>query len=291
MSTTNYFRTALLLGALTGLILVCGHLLGGRTGMIVALALAAAMNFATYWFSDKIVLAMYRAKPVTPSEAPRLHALMDGLVARADLPKPKLYVLPQQAPNAFATGRNPGHAAVAVTSGLLEVMNDEELQGVIAHELAHVKHRDILISSIAATIAGAITMLASFARWGALFGGYGNRDDRNGGGALGLLAMAIFAPLAAMIIQMAVSRSREYAADAEGARMAGGPYGLARALEKLGHYAKRIPLDASPATSHMFIVMPLSARSLGNLFSTHPPIEERIRRLIGRSATESAGRR
>jgi heat shock protein HtpX len=281
MTTTNYLKTALLLGAMTGLILVCGRLLGGDTGMILALVLAAAMNFGSYWFSDKIVLATYRARPVSESEAPRLHAMVDGLVARAGLPKPKLYVLPQQAPNAFATGRNPQHAAVAVTRGLLELMNQEEVEGVLAHELAHVKNRDILISSIAATIAGAITLLASFARWGAIFGGLGGRDDREGG-LFGLLAMAIFAPIAALVIQMAVSRSREYAADATGASIAGNPHGLARALEKLGAYSKRIPLDSSPATSHMFIVAPLSGRGLANLFSTHPPVAERIRRLLGR---------
>jgi len=281
MTTTNYIRTALLLGLLTGLILVCGHLLGGRTGMIFALGLGAVMNFGSYWFSDKIVLATYRAKPVTEAEAPQLHAIVDGLVARAGLPKPKLYVLPQKAPNAFATGRNPSHAAVAVTHGLLELMDREEVEGVIAHELAHVKNRDILISSIAATIACAIALLATMARWGAIFGGVGGRDDRQGG-LLGLLAMAIVAPLAAMVIQMAVSRSREYAADATGAAIAGNPHGLARALEKLGRYSKRVPMNASPATSHMFIVMPLSGRGLMNLFSTHPPVEERIRRLLGR---------
>jgi heat shock protein HtpX len=239
------------------------------------------MNFGSYWFSDKIVLARYRAKPVTESEAPRLHAMLDGLVARAELPKPKLYILPEKAPNAFATGRNKTHAAVAVTAGLLEAMDQEEVEGVIAHELAHVKNRDILISSVAATIAGAVTVLASLARWGAIFGGVGSRNDREGG-IFGLLAMAIFAPLAALIIQMAVSRSREYAADATAAEIVGQPHGLARALEKLGAYSKRIPFDAAPSTSHLFIVMPLAGSGLGRLFSTHPPIEERIRRLLGR---------
>ena len=282
MTTTNYVKTALLLGLLTGLILVCGQILGGRTGVLIALGLAAVMNLGSYWFSDKIVLARYRAKPVTESEAPRLHALVDGLVARAGMPKPALYLLPDPSPNAFATGRNPSHAAVAVTRGLVELMSEEEIEGVIAHELAHVNNRDILISSIAATIAGAITVLASMARFGAMFGGVGSRDGDRGGGVIGLLAMMIFAPIAALVIQMAVSRSREFAADATGARMAGNPHGLARALEKLGHYSKRIPMNASPATSHMFIVMPFSGGGFQKLFSTHPPIEERIRRLLGR---------
>jgi heat shock protein HtpX len=241
------------------------------------------MNLVSYWFSDKIVLSMYRAQEVTPSQAPRLHAITDRLVAHAGMPKPRLYVIQDPSPNAFATGRGPSHAAVAATTGLLELMTDEETEGVIAHELAHIKNRDILIASVAATIAGAITWLASMAKWGAIFGGFGGRDDREGsGGALGLLFMAILAPIAAMIIQMAISRSREYGADATGAAMAGNPYGLAKALEKLGHVSKRIPMEASPATSHMFIVNPLSGRSLMSLFSTHPPLEERIRRLLGR---------
>jgi len=281
MTTGNYLKTTLLLGLLTGLILVCGQLLGGQTGLVLALGFAAVLNFGSYWFSDKIVLAVHRAQPASPQQAPRLHAIVDRLVARAGIPKPKLYVLPQPAPNAFATGRNPDHAAVAVTAGLLELMDDEEIEGVVAHELAHIRNRDILISSIAATIAGAITMLASFARWGAILGGVGGRDDRNGG-LVGLLAMAILAPIAAIVIQMAISRSREYAADATGAQIAGQPHGLARALEKLDHYGKRVRLETSPSTSHMFIVMPMTGRSMMNLFSTHPPIEERVRRLLGR---------
>jgi len=280
MTTTNYLKTAMLLGLLTGLIMICGQLLGGNTGMLIALGVATVLNFGSYWFSDKIVLKMYRAKPVTPEQAPQLHAMVEGLVARAGLPMPTLYLLPEKSPNAFATGRNPEHAAVAVTQGLLEIMDREETEGVIAHELAHVKNRDILICSIAATIAGAITILGSMARWGAIVGGFGGRDDREGG-IFGLLAMAIFAPMAAIVIQMAVSRSREFAADATGAKIAGQPHGLARALEKLGHYSKRVPMHATPATSHMFIVMPFSGRPLANLFSTHPPIEERIRRLRG----------
>jgi heat shock protein HtpX len=284
MTTRNYVKTVLLLGLLTGLILWFGQFFGGSSGALLALAFAAIMNFGAYWFSDKIVLAMSRAEPVTEAEAPRLHAITARLVARAGLPMPKLFVIPEAAPNAFATGRNPSHAAVAVTAGLLETMNDEELEGVLAHELAHIKNRDILISSVAATLAGAITWLAYTARWMALLGGFGGRDDRNGGsaGALGLLFMAIVAPIAALIIQLAISRSREYAADATGAAIAGQPYGLARALEKLGKLAGRIPMDANPATSHLYIVMPLSGSGLLALFSTHPPIEERIRRLIGR---------
>lgn len=284
MKTTNYMKTAALLGLLTGLIVIAGGALGGRSGMVMALGLAAVMNLGSYWFSDKIVLAMYRARPVSAAEEPRFHSIVDRLVARAGLPKPKLYVLPEAAPNAFATGRNPHHAAVAVTAGLMQMMDDEELEGVIAHELAHVRNRDILIASIAATIAGAVTMLAGMARWAAIFGGYGGRDERDqgAGGVLGLLLMSILAPLAAMVIQMAVSRSREYAADATGASFAGNPYGLARALEKLGRASQRIPMPATPATSHLFIVMPLSGRAFMNLFSTHPPIEERIRRLVAR---------
>jgi heat shock protein HtpX len=281
MIATNYIKTALLLGLLTGLIVLCGGLVGGRSGMVVALALAAVLNFGTYWFSDKIVLAQYRAKPVTAQEQPRLHAVVDRLVARSGLPKPALYVLPEAAPNAFATGRGPQHAAVAVTAGLMQSMSDEELEGVVAHELGHVKNRDILIASIAATIAGAIGMLSMMARFGAMFGG-GRDDDNRGGSAIGLLVTAIVAPIAAMVIQMAVSRSREYAADATGAAMAGNPYGLARALEKLDQLNRRVPIHATPATSHMFIVMPFSAGGLGKLFSTHPPIAERIRRLVGR---------
>jgi len=283
MSTTNYIKTALLLGVLTGLILVVGQALGGRQGMLVALAIAAVMNFVSYWFSDKIVLAMYRGREVTPAEAPRFHAIVDGLVARAGLPKPKLYVLPGDSPNAFATGRNPKHAAVAATEGILKLMSDEEIQGVIAHELAHVKNRDILISSVAATIAGAVTFLANMAKWGAMFGGYGGRSDReDGGNVFTLLLTAILAPIAAVIVQMAISRSREFAADATGAQIAGQPYGLARALEKLDAYSKRLPMPATQATAHMFIVAPFTGRSFLTLFSTHPPIEERIRRLLGR---------
>ncbi|HUC44405.1 MAG TPA: zinc metalloprotease HtpX [Candidatus Sulfotelmatobacter sp.] len=283
MSTTNYLKTAFLLALMTGLIMVVGGLLGGERGMLIALVFAGVMNFVSYWFSDKMVLAMYRGREVSPAEAPRFHAIVDRLVARSGLPKPKLYVLPGDSPNAFATGRNPQHAAVAATEGILSLMNDEELEGVIAHELSHVKNRDILISSIAATIAGAITFIAQMAKWGAIFGGYGGRDEREGGGNIFVvLATAIVAPIAAMIVQMAISRSREFGADATGAAMAGQPYGLASALQKLDTYSKRIPMDATPATAHLFIVSPFSGSALMRLFSTHPPIEERVRRLLGR---------
>jgi heat shock protein HtpX len=285
MSTTNYFKTALLLGLMTGLILVVGQALGGRQGMMLALVFAGVMNFVSYWFSDKIVLKMYRGREVQPAEAPRFHAIVDRLIARANIPKPKLYILPGDSPNAFATGRNPAHAAVAATEGVLKLMSDEELEGVIAHELGHVKNRDILISSVAATIAGAITFLATMARWGAMFGGYGHGDrERGGGNIVTLLLTAILAPIAAMIVQMAISRSREFAADATGAQLAGQPYGLAKALEKLDAYSKRLPMEASQATAHMFIVAPFTGSAITNLFSTHPPIAERVRRLLGRDA-------
>ena len=279
----NQIRTTLLLAALTVLIVLIGNWFGGQQGMFVALLVAAGMNFFSYWFSDKIVLRMYNAQAVGPQEAPELYGTVQTLCRRANLPMPKVYVIPQEAPNAFATGRNPEHAAVAVTEGLLKLMGREELMGVLAHELSHVRNRDILIGSIAATMAGAIMLLANMARWSAIFGG-GRRDSEEGGGGgggLALIAMSIVAPLAAMLIQMAISRSREYMADATGASFAGSPQGLASALEKLGAYSKRLPMDASPATAHMFIVNPLSGRSLMSLFSTHPPLEERIARLRG----------
>jgi heat shock protein HtpX len=261
--------------------------------MVFALILAAGMNFFSYWYSDKIVLRMYRAQEVTEREASELYHMVRELVQRANLPMPKVYLIPQEAPNAFATGRDPEHAVVAVTEGLLRIMDREELQGVLAHELAHVKNRDILIGSIAATMAGAIMMLASMARWGAMFG-FGRSDDEEGGGGgvIGLIVMSILAPLAAMLIQMAISRSREYLADTTGARFAGRPEGLASALEKLGAYSGRIPMDANPSTAHMFTVNPLSGRSLMQLFSTHPPLEERIARLRGgRPSSGSTPRR
>lgn len=278
----NGLKTLLLLSALTALLIWAGDLIGGRNGAVVALVFAGFMNFFSYWFSDKLVLAMYGAREVTPDEEPRLFQLVRSLTARAGLPMPKVYIVPQESPNAFATGRNPKNAAVAVTAGLMRMMNDEELSGVLAHELAHIKHRDILISTIAATIAGAISYLAYMAQWAAFFG-MGRNDERGGGNIVGLLFMIIVAPLAAMIIQMAISRSREYAADDGGAEISGNPLYLANALRKLGMATKRIPLRVNEATAeataHMFIVHPLKGGGLLSLFSTHPPLEERIKRL------------
>lgn len=284
----NQFKTALLLTAMTAFIILIGNLMGGRQGMIIAFIFAAGMNFFSYWFSDKIVLKMYRAREVSASEGAELYGIVQQLASNAGLPMPKVYIIPQEAPNAFATGRNPDNAVVAVTDGLLKLMNRDEVSGVIAHELAHIKNRDILIGTIAATMAGAIMMLASMARWAAIFGG-GRGGNEEGGGAsgIGLIVMSLLAPVAAMIIQMAISRSREYLADATGAAIAGRPDGLARALEKLGAYSKRIPMAANPQTAHMFIVSPLSGRSLMNLFSTHPPLEERIAKLMGRAPAAS----
>ena len=278
---SNQIRTGVLLAGMTALIVLIGNLLGGRQGMIIAFLLAAGMNFFSYWYSDKVVLRMYRASAVTPQQAPEIYEMFGYLAKQAGLPMPKIYIIPEQAPNAFATGRNPENAVVAVTQGLLNVMDREEVMGVLAHELAHVKNRDILIGSIAATMAGAIMILASMARWSAIFGG-GRRDDNEGGlGAVGLILMSVIAPLAAMVIQMAVSRSREYMADASGAEFVGNPENLARALEKLGAYSSRIPMQANPSTAHMFITNPLSGKSMMNLFSTHPPLAERIARLRG----------
>ncbi|MGD8990282.1 MAG: zinc metalloprotease HtpX [Desulfobacterales bacterium] len=276
----NRIRTTILLAVMTALIIWIGQYLGGQQGMIIALLIAAGMNFFSYWFSDKIVLKMYRAQEVSPQQAPQVFEMVKALAENAELPMPRVYLIPKEAPNAFATGRNPEHAVVAVTQGLLKLMDHNEVKGVLAHELAHVKNRDILIGSIAATMAGAIMVLANMARFSALFGGRGGDSDR-GGGAIGLIAMSIMAPVAAMIVQMAISRSREYLADSTGAGFAGTPEGLARALEKLGQYSKRIPLNANPSTAHMFIVNPLSGRSVMSLFSTHPPLEERIARLRG----------
>jgi heat shock protein HtpX len=278
---SNGLKTALLLGLLSGLLLAIGEFLGGANGLLFAFILAAVMNFVSYWWSDKIVLRMYRAQEVGPGH--RLYGIVERLARQAGLPMPKVYIIPDPSPNAFATGRNPSHAAVAATEGILQILTDTELEGVIAHELAHVKHRDILISSVAATIAAAIIMAARAAHFAALFGGYGGRDggrDR-GNNPIALLAMIILAPLAAGLIQMAISRSREYSADAGGAQIAGNPYGLADALRKIDAVAKRVPLDANPATAHMFIVKPFTGRGLMSLFSSHPPTEERIRALLG----------
>ena len=282
----NSMKTAFLLGLLTILIVGVGGIFGGRGGAVLALVLAAAMNFLSYWFSDKMVLAATRARPVSREEAPRLHSVVERLCGRTGMPVPRLYVLPEQAPNAFATGRNPQHATVAVTQGILSLLDDQELEGVLAHELSHVKNRDILIGSVAATLAGAVMFLANMAKWSALFGGMGDRrDGERGGGVLGLLVAALVAPVAALLIQMAVSRSREYQADATGAEMVGYPQGLARALEKLDQASKRVPMAAAggPTTSHLFIVKPFTGAALMSLFSTHPPIPERIRRLLGQS--------
>ena len=286
---TNALKTTLLLGLLTGLILVIGDVLGGQQGLVLAFIIAGVMNFVSYFFSDKIALAMYRAQPVTREQLPRVYSVVERLTQRVGLPMPKLYVIPTDSPNAFATGRNPNHASVAVTEGILNLLNDEELEGVLAHELGHVRNRDILISSIAATIAGAITMLARMAGYAAMFGGYGGRDDRDrgGGNAIAMLLMMILAPIAAMMIQMAISRSREYGADETGAHFTGNPYALASALKKLDAYSKRLPMAASPSTAHLFIVQPflgMGGINWGNLFSTHPPIADRIARLTGRPA-------
>ena len=276
---TNMLKTTLLLGLLTGIILWFGQYVGGSQGMVIAFVLAVAMNFGSYWFSDKIVLAMYRARQVDMNEAPDLYRIVQNLATRAGIPMPRLYVIPDPGANAFATGRNPQHAAVAVTEGIMRVMSWDELEGVLAHELSHVTNRDILISSIAATLAGAIMMLANMARFAAIFGG--GRDDREGGGGgLQLLVMAILAPLGAMLIQMAVSRSREYLADETGARFCGKPEALARALEKISGWSRQVPMQASPATAHMFIMSPLTGGGLMSLFSTHPPVEKRIERLM-----------
>lgn len=283
----NQIKTTILLALLTAVIMWIGHLFGGQQGMIIALIFAGAMNFFSYWYSDKIVLKMYRAKEINPQEEPKLYEIVSVLASKAGLPMPKLFIIPSETPNAFATGRNPEHAVVAVTDGLLRLMDKEEVTGVLAHELAHVKNRDILIGSIAATMAGAIMLLATIARWSAIFGGMGRDDNEGGSGFIGLIVMAIIAPIAAMIIQMAISRSREYLADSTGSQIAQNPRGLASALEKLGAYSKRLPMNANPSTAHMFIVNPLTGKSLMNLFSTHPPVEERIARLIGSTPPKS----
>ncbi|SRR5579875_408087 len=273
-------KTAFLLTALTLLLLFLGQAFGGRQGMTIALGFAILMNGVAYFFSDKIALKSAGAVPISREESPRLYEVMERLAAKAGLPVPKLYLIPQAAPNAFATGRNPRHASVAVTQGLMQIMNDDELEGVIAHELSHVRNYDILTSSIAATIAGAITWLAEMGRWGMFFGGFGGRDNDSDGGGWGAILMLILAPFAAMLLQLGISRQREYQADASGAKMVGYPNGLISALEKLGAYNQRIPMDISPSTSALCIVQPFAAGEvLSKLFSTHPPLSERIARL------------
>jgi heat shock protein HtpX len=274
----NRIKTVLLLAGMTAFLIVVGRLLGGRSGMYLAFILALGMNFFSYWFSDKIVLKMYGAQEVSAADAPQLHQIVDELAREANIPKPRVYIIPDDSPNAFATGRNPEHAAVAATEGIVRLLTPAELKGVLAHEIGHVQNRDILISTIAATMAGAIMILADMARFGAIFG-MGSRDNEEGPGIIGVLVMSIIAPIAAMLIQMAISRSREYLADETGAHLAHNPESLARALEKLSLGVQRAPMDASPATAHMFIVNPLTGSSLMNLFSTHPPIEERVARL------------
>ena len=276
----NMFKTIILMSGLTILLVLLGGYFGGQQGMLMALLLAGGMNLFAYWFSDKIALMSYRAQPVTEAEAPELHAIVRTLATRAGIPMPKVYIIPSASPNAFATGRNPSHAAVAVTQGIMQLLSRQELEGVIAHELANVQHRDILIASIVATVAGAITMLARMAGYAAMFGGYGGDRDRDrGGGGLGMLLMMILAPIAALLIKLWISRTREYSADSGGARIAGSPQGLASAMEKLQAGVQMAPMNANPASSHLFIVNPLSGKSLMSLFSTHPPIEERVARL------------
>jgi len=279
----NNFKTTILLAGLTGLLLAIGQLWGGRQGMMIALIFAGIMNLGSYFFSDKIALSMSGAQPISREENPRIYQIVERLAAKANLPTPKIYFIPSDSPNAFATGRNPSHASVAVTRGILEICEDDEIEGVLAHELGHVKNRDILICAVAATVAGAITMIARMVYYAELFGFGGGRSDSRRGGALSALAMMIVAPFAAMLIQLAISRSREYEADATGAAITGNPQGLARALDKIDKWSKRIPLQVSPSMAHMFIIQPLSTGEVfSSLFSTHPPIRKRIERLIGR---------
>ena len=285
----NHLKSGLLLTIMTGLFLCLGYVLGGRSGMFIALIFAGAMNFFSYWYAHKIVLKMYNAQPLARSQAPGLVDTVARLARQAGLPMPEVYLIPEDAPNAFATGRNPDHAVVAVTRGLVNLMTQEELEGVLAHELGHIKNRDILISTIVATLAGAIMWIASMARFSAFFGGAG--DDEEGGlGFIGVMVLSILAPIAATIVQMAVSRSREYLADATAASITGNPGGLASALSRLGAYSQRGQVDASPSTAHMFIVTPLSGKQMMRLFSTHPPIEDRVARLIGSGPTPPSGR-
>jgi heat shock protein HtpX len=269
----------MLMAALTAVFMAAGQMLGGSNGMVFALIMALGMNFFAYWFSDTMALKMSGAREVTSSEAPELHRMVASLARRAGLPLPRIYIIHQDTPNAFATGRNPDHAAVAVTTGLMNILRQNELEGVLAHELAHIKNRDILISSIAATMAGAISYMASMAQWAMIFGGGRSDEDNGGGGVIGNLAMMILAPLGASLIQMAISRSREYQADATGAAICGHPRSLASALQQLENFNRRRPMDVNPATAQMYIVNPLSGGQLANLFSTHPPMQERIKRL------------
>ena len=275
----NTMKMFILMAALTALFIFAGQALGGRSGMAFALVMALAMNFFAYWYSDKLALSMSRAREVSYDQAPQLHAMIEKLARNAGLPKPKIYIMPGQTPNAFATGRNPEHSAVAVTEGLLQLLQRDELEGVIGHELGHIKNRDILISSVAAVMAGAISYLATMAQWAMIFGGGGSNDDEGRGNLVAMLVMMIVAPLAAAIIQMAISRSREYQADASGAKICGHPVSLANALQRLEEYNHRLPMKVNPATAQMYIVNPLAGGTMASLFSTHPPIQERIRRL------------
>ncbi|HEY6292684.1 MAG TPA: zinc metalloprotease HtpX [Terriglobia bacterium] len=284
----NNFKTTILLAALTGLLLAMGQLWGGQRGMEFALVLAAVMNLGSYFFSDKIALATSGAQPIAREENPRIYQIVERLAAKANVPVPKIYFIPTDSPNAFATGRNPNHASVAVTRGILEICDDEEIEGVLAHELGHVRNRDILISAVVATVAGAITMLARLAYWGEMFAGFGGGggggdNDRRGGGIFSFLAMMILAPLAATLIQLAISRSREYEADHTGAEITGNPMGLARALDKIDKWSKRVPMEVAPSMAHLYCAKPLTTGQVfSSLFSTHPPIPKRIERLIGR---------
>jgi len=280
----NMFKTAVLLTAMTLLLVLFGGAFGGQRGMVIALVIAAVMNFVSYFYSDKLALAAYRAQPAAPEQLPSVYRIVQRLTQKMGLPMPKIYVIPTDSPNAFATGRNPQHASVAVTQGILNLLNEEELEGVLAHELGHVNNRDILISSIAATLAGAITYLAQMGRFAMIFGGMEGDRDRRGGGGMAALFMMILAPIAALMIQMAVSRSREYQADETGAHLTGNPYALASALSKLDAYSKRLPMQATPSTAHLFIIQPFLGINFGSLFSTHPPIAKRIERLTGRPA-------
>jgi len=274
----NTMKTFILMAALTALFMFGGRALGGQSGMVFALVMALAMNFFAYWYSDKMALTMSKAREISYSQASQLHAMVEKLARNAGLPKPRIYIMPGRTPNAFATGRNPEHAAVAVTEGLLQLLQPDELEGVISHELGHIKNRDILISSIAAVMAGAISYMATMAQWAMIFGG-GSNDDEGPGNLVAMLGMMIIAPLAAAIIQMAISRSREFLADSSGAKICGHPVSLANALQRLAEYNKRLPMKVNPATAQMYIVNPLTGGSMASLFSTHPPIQERIRRL------------